>query len=181
VRRLGHLLWRAVLPIAVFLVVALVHYFYLGVFPERNPVQDRWVTAPSGSDDSWLRRYLQSRGYWLGFSYGASLTFAAVAYRRYREQRYCTARNMAIGGVTFSGVLAVVGCYMLGCCGSPMLAVYLNLFGAAFLPLARPLVAALTTLSILGAWWWMNRRKEHPSACGLAIPSHCDDPRCRCD
>jgi hypothetical protein len=38
-----------------------------------------------------------------------------------------------------------------------MLVVYLNLFGAGFLPLAKPLVAVVTTLSIIGAWWWMKR------------------------
>ena len=41
---------------------------------------------------------------------------------------------------------------MLGCCGSPMLAVYLSLFGAAFLPWAKPLIALLTTVTLFAAW-----------------------------
>jgi hypothetical protein len=39
-----------------------------------------------------------------------------------------------------------------------MLVVYLSLFGARFLPLAKPSVAILTTISIMGAWWWMKSR-----------------------
>lgn len=72
----------------------------------------------------------------------------------------CAARNLAIGGVTLSGVLAVAGCFLLGCCGSPMLAVYLSLFGAAFLPFAKPLVAGLTAASLVAGWWWMKRRER---------------------
>lgn len=152
---------RAVMPLTVFAAVAAMHIVWLGVFPEQDPAQSRWAVDVSGG--SWLTRYLEGGNYWLGFSYGLSLGFAAVALRRYREGRFCAARNVAIGSVTFSGALSVVGCYLLGCCGSPMLAVYLSLFGAAFVPLAKPLVAGVTLLSILLGWWWMNRRALAPS------------------
>ncbi len=39
-----------------------------------------------------------------------------------------------------------------------MLGVYLSLFGAAFLPFTKPLVAALTTLFIVASYCWMRRR-----------------------
>ncbi len=39
-----------------------------------------------------------------------------------------------------------------------MLGVYLSLFGAAFLPFTKPLVAALTTLFIVASYFWMRRR-----------------------
>ena len=58
--------------------------------------------------------------------------------------------------------MAVAGCFLVGCCGSPMLGVYLSLFGAAFLPFAKPLAAGLSTLLILGSYWWM-RRQSHGS------------------
>lgn len=147
---------RALLPIGVFVLVVIAHYLWAGMFPERNPVQDRWATVTAAP--FWLQRYVDSQSYWLGFSYALSLAFAATALRRYREERFCRARNLAIGGVTFSGFLAVAGCYLIGCCGSPMLAVYMSLFGAAFAPLAKPLIAMLSVLFIGGAWWWMNRR-----------------------
>ncbi len=102
-------------------------------------------------------QYVATGGYWLGYSYALPLAFASVALRRYREQRMCRARTLAIGGVAFSGFLAVAACFLLGCCGSPMLAVYLSLFGAAFLPLAKLLIAAITTVLILGGSWWLRK------------------------
>jgi len=147
---------RFLLPLGVFLGVAAAHYVWSGLFPEVDPAQARWASLP-GSDASWLNRYLETQGYWLGYSYALSLAFAAAALRRYREERFCSAKTLAFGGVTLSGFLALAGCFLVGCCGSPLLVVYLNLFGAGFLPLAKPLVAVVTTLSIIGAWWWMKR------------------------
>lgn len=152
---------RALLPLGVFLGVMLIHYLWSGLFPEQDPAQARWVSLPV-AESSWWQNYLETKNYWLGYSYALSLAFAAVALRRYLENRACQTRNLAIGGVTLTGFLAVAGCFLVGCCGSPMLVVYLNLFGASFLPLAKPLLAALTTVSILGAWWWLHRRQPLP-------------------
>jgi hypothetical protein len=148
---------RLLLPTATFFVVLAVHYVWTGLFPERDPEQDRWLSVP-GAERSWLRSYLESQSYWLGYSYALALSFAVVALRRYQEHRLCAARNLAIGGVTLSGFLAVAGCFLLGCCGSPMLAVYLSLLGASFLPFARPLVAGITTITIVAGWFWLSRR-----------------------
>jgi hypothetical protein len=150
---------RFLLPLGVFLGVAGAHYILSGLFPEVDPAQARWASLP-GTGNSWLNRYLETQSYWLGYSYALSLAFAAVALRRYREARFCSAKSLAFGGVTLSGFLALTGCFLVGCCGSPMLVVYLSLFGAWFLPLAKPLVAAFTTCTILGAWLWMNRRSK---------------------
>lgn len=168
---------RWLLPTGVFVAVVLVHFLYLAFFPERDPAQTRWATVPV-RENAWFKTYIETQSYWLGFSYGFSLAFAVAAFRRYREGRSCTARNMVIGGVSFTGVLSVVGCYLLGCCGSPMLGVYISLFGAAFVPWAKPLAAALTVLSIGTAWWWMNRRlarSESPATDGA-----CSGPNCNC-
>lgn len=142
------------LPAITFAGVLAVHYVWVGLF---SP-QTRWVSL-DGGNATWLRRYLETQSYWLGFSYALSIAFAVVCLRRYREEQFCGAQRLAIGGATFSGALALAGCYLLGCCGSPMLAVYLSLFGATFLPLAKPIVFSFTALSILVAWWWMNRRR----------------------
>lgn len=112
--------------------------------------------------------------------YALSLAFAAAAFRRYREGRLCTTRNLAIGGVTFTEVLSVTGCYLLGCCGSPMLGVYVSLFGAVFIPWAKPLAALLTLLSIGVAWWWLNRRMRATSA-DSPSDGHCMDQNCSCN
>ncbi len=96
-----------------------------------------------------------------------------MAVRRFREKRLFGAGKAAVGGATAGSVLAVAACFLSGCCGSPMLAVYLSLFGAAFLPWAKPLVAALTTAMIAGSYWWM-RRKEAQACCGPGTGCGCD-------
>lgn len=153
--RFARPLRRALLPAGVFLAVAVIHYVWVGILPEHAAVQEGWAAVDGADELSGLRHYIEAQDYWLGFTYALSFAFAATALRRYREERFCAARTLAIGGITVSGFLAVAGCYVLGCCGSPMLAVYVSLFGAAFLPMAKLLVAALSAISILAAWFWM--------------------------
>ncbi|MHC4447661.1 MAG: hypothetical protein ACYSXF_07785 [Planctomycetota bacterium] len=151
------LLRRWLLPLGVFAAVVLVHFIWSGFFPERDPAQDRWLSVDSASP-SWLHSYVEAQRYWLGYAYALPVAFAAAAWRRYRELRLCGARNLAMGGVTLSGFLSVAGCFLVGCCGSPMLGVYLSLFGAAFLPFTKPLIATITTLFIVASYLWMRRR-----------------------
>lgn len=146
------------LPIIVFFGVVVLHYFWVGFFPEVDPDQIDWVSVPMNT--SWWSRYFESQEYWLGYSYGSSLAFAVVALQRYRKHKSCYTRNFAIGGITVSSFLAVAGCYLIGCCGSPMLIVYLNIFGIAFLPLIKPLIAGITTLMISLAWLWILHAEQ---------------------
>lgn len=177
--RLTSRLRQARFPAATFILVMAVHFLWLGLFPEQDPAQVRWLAVGPSADPSWWSRYMETGSYWLGYSYALSIAFAA-AFRRYRTKQFCVARNFAIGGVTFSGVLAAAGCFLIGCCGSPMLAVYLNLFGAGFIPLAKPMAAALTTVSILGAWRWMIRRTQS-TAISSPPTASCEQPSCRCE
>lgn len=162
------LMRRLLLPISVFIIVFAIHYIWHGVFPDKNPAQELWATV--GTSPSWFERYIREQNYWLGFSYAFSLAFAAYALRRFREEHLRRARNLAVGGIAFSGIMAAVGCFLLGCCGSPMAIVYFNLFGAGFLPLAKPLVASITVISVIVAFIWINRRKRPVPALGSEKP-----------
>ena len=164
-------LWRLLLPLTVFVVVLAGHFLWLGLFPEGDSAQNQWVTIETTTNVSWLQKYLANQDYWLGISYALSLAFATYAIIRYREERLRNARNMAIGGVTFTGFLAAAGCFLIGCCGSPMLAVYFSLFGAAFLPFLKPIITLITVVSILAALFWINRRKQCTVNCGCATPN----------
>ena len=167
---------RSALPAAAFLAVLLFHFVWIGLFPEENPAQNRWVSIGPVEQPPWLARYVDGEHYWMGYVYALSLGFAVIAVRRYIEDRSCRARNFALGGVTFSGFMAVAGCFLVGCCGSPMLGVYLSLFGAAFLPFAKPLAAGISTLLILGSYWWMQRkssrmRGDQADPCSCTVPA----------
>ena len=149
---------RAWLPLAIFAAVLGAHFAFRVAFPESVPGQERWVPVPT-APRAWVADYFRSQACFLGLSYASAAAFASVAFRRFRERRLARDRTLAIGGITLSGVLAVAGCYLLGCCGSPMLAVYVSLLGPWFLPWTGPLTLALTLLSLAGGLYWM-RRKE---------------------
>jgi hypothetical protein len=172
---------RAILPVTVFSIVLLAHYLWSGLFPEVDPAQARWASFPASDSLSWLKRYLETQSYWLGYSYALSLAFAAVLARRYWEERLRYGKTLLAGGISFSTLLALAGCFLAGCCGSPMLVVYLNLFGAWFLPLAKPLVAALTTLTILGTWLWMNKRGKAVATNQQLEANICHTDKCQRD
>lgn len=166
---------RWFLPAGVFVAAFAAHVVWIGIFSRWTGTAACEVPAPGAARPAWTAPYLESQSYWLGYSYALSLAFAATAIRRYRAERLCAARNLAIGGVTLSGFLAVAGCFLIGCCGSPMLAVYLGLFGAAFLPVAKPVIAGLTTLSVLVASWWMDRARKKAAACACADQTRIGD------
>jgi len=150
--------WKTVFfPSCAFLAVFALHFLWLGLFPEENPAQSQWVLLPV--EEPWLVIYQESGSYWLGYSYGLCAAFIVYAFRRYLLGRCRTSARFAVGGLTLTGGLAVAGCFLIGCCGSPMLIVWINLFGAGFLPLAKPLVATITTVSVGVAWFWLQRRE----------------------
>lgn len=152
---------RAFLPSAIFAFVFAAHYFWNGIFPENWTIQSQWLSFNPATEVTWWRRYIETQGYYMGFSYALSFAFAATALRRYKERRTCASRNIAFGGVTFSGGLSALGCFIIGCCGSPMLAVYLNMVGASFLPVAKPLLAAFTAAVVGMSWWWTHKNYDY--------------------
>ena len=65
---------RAALPATVFAAVFALHFLWHGIFPEIPAEQSRWAVV--NTEASWMRTYLESQSYWLGFSYALSLAFA---------------------------------------------------------------------------------------------------------
>ena len=101
------------------------------------------------------------------FSYALAAAFATWALSRtilFRQGRIVSA-GAAAGGVTLLGALMAGGCFLIGCCGSPMLAVYLSLFGAKALGLGKPLMALVTLVSVSCGYWYFSRRLARGSTC----------------
>jgi len=73
------------------------------------------------------------------------------------------------------------GCFLIGCCGSPMLAVYLSLFGAKALGLGKPLMALVTLVSVSCGYWFLSRRFTRGSDCIGNCCSPADDLAVRND
>ncbi len=93
----------------------------------------------------------------MGLSYALAAAFTVYSFMRFsRGQR--GGLSGAIGGITMTGVLYFGGCFLLGCCGSPMLAVYLSLFGSSYAGFTKPIVLVVTVVSIGLSWLWMQRK-----------------------
>lgn len=147
------------MPVMVFSAVWVIHYLWVLIFSEAPSSQGQWVSFDMAPEAAPWARYVASQSYYLSYTYALSLAFAAVQYRRYRERASCNTRRVTFGAIGFSAVLSTGSCFLLGCCGSPMLAVYLSLFGAGFLPFAKPIIAGVSTFLIIAAGYWIHRRE----------------------
>lgn len=142
-----------------------VHAGYLVLRGEQ--IARQWVAL---SDESALNHYLAQRDYLLSLSYGAVAAFTMYSLLRARANWKAGAAGV-FGGFTLASLLSIAGCWLVGCCGSPLLPVYLSLFGSSFAGFTKPLVFGLTLSSIGLSLWWMHRRSRR-ATCG------CNDAGC---
>lgn len=142
-----------------FLLVAVVAVLILALHAGYSAWHARHIAArwASSGRSPVLSLYVTGGDIFLGLSYALAGAFTAYALARWLEGRKAGVAG-TIGGVTLTGILCVGGCFLAGCCGSPMLPVYLGLFGSRFLGVTKPLVLALTSLSVALGWWWMEKR-----------------------
>jgi hypothetical protein len=168
----------------VFVAIFVTHALYVGACATSAP--SGWtdfgisahVVGPLG-----LWAYWQGQDYFIGFSYALAAAFATWSLSRsilFRQGRTVTA-GAAAGGVTLLGALMAGGCFLMGCCGSPMLAVYLSLFGAKALGLGQPLMALVTLFSVSCGYWCLSRRFARESVCIDNCCSPADDLTVRND
>ena len=135
---------RKSLPPVAGLIAFGAHIAWYVLYPQSNG--SGWGTVDGASSDS-LQAYFFSGAPWLGASYALSAAFTVYAMMIFRENRLKAAAGAA-GGLAAMGILYAVGCLALGCCGSPMLPVYLGLLGGKFAGLGGPLMFGLTVLSV---------------------------------
>lgn len=112
-----------------------------------------------------LKIYLHEQAIYLGLAYAATATFTLYSVMQWKTS-WKLASAGAAGCLSFIWVLQLLGCWLVGCCGSPLLPVYLGLLGPSFLGLAKPMVLGITILSIGGSYLWMRRAIER---CGCRV------------
>ena len=135
---------RKVLPITAGLIVFGAHIAWYVLFPESNA--SGWGNVVPSFSDS-LQTYSTSGAPWLGASYALSAAFTMYALMILRQNRRKAAAG-AVGGLAAMGALYAVGCFALGCCGSPMLPIYLGLLGGKLAGVGGPVMFGLTLLSV---------------------------------
>jgi hypothetical protein len=152
------------------LVFAAVFAAHVGYHAWREAdVAAKWVSLDGIERPSTWARYTERQDYFLGYSYALAGAFTAFALMLTIQQRRREVGGV-LGGLTLMGGLYAAGCFLIGCCGSPMLAVYLSLFGASFLGAVKPIVASITTLSVALSGLYLVRRARRPCCPEVARP-----------
>lgn len=175
---------RFLLPLGVFVLAFAGHFIWFvlsgGASSGTEGACGSGCGTSCASAPSIGNQYIDSQSYFPGYSIALPLAFASIAIRKFIEKQSQAAKGAAIGGVSLSAFLGFAGCFMTGCCGSPMLGVYVSLLGAGFLPFAKPFVAVLTTLSIAASFWWLNRSASKQACSTDDTSTSCCGPATLC-
>ncbi|WP_243374954.1 hypothetical protein [Geotalea sp. SG265] len=142
------------LPPATFVIVFAIHIVYLLKIKEPG-----CGPAPS------LSGYLANGDIFLGFAYAFGAAFSVWSFQRFWACRSASSAAGAAGGTVLTAGLAAAGCFLTGCCGSPMLAVYAGIFGAGTLAIPKWLIALLTVVLCGASMWWQKRQGSKTCSC----------------
>ncbi len=151
-----------------FFAVLAVHIAYFVWAATQAQAHSVWVQP---EDAGWLTNYISNQDYMLGISYALAGAFTVYAFLRLSERRERGVAGM-LSGITLTGFLYFGACFFTGCCGSPMLAVYLSVLGPSFLGFTKPIILAITVISITASYFWMERNSRNPCACSAGGVCH---------
>ncbi|MDE3056578.1 MAG: hypothetical protein KGJ59_01290 [Bacteroidota bacterium] len=150
---------KILLSSSAFVAALVLHASYFVI--QAKTLAERWAMT---NETNYIQFYVERSEYLIGASYALAIGFSVFALLRFLETRKKGFAGL-VGGITLTGVLYVAGCFLLGCCGSPMLAVYLTLFGSSFLGFTKLLTFALTLSSIVVGYIWMERKSLPETDC----------------
>lgn len=143
-----------------FIIVFILHILYFK------------LTEGNCGGTPWLKKYIKEQEYFLAASYALSFAFMVFAFLKFKENRK-RALKAAIGGGLLTVVLWFL-CFLFGCCGSPMLIVYLNLIGLSALKLSKLVLLVMTIILIGMGYIWLI--KKSPKNCCSGRPCK-EDPK----
>jgi hypothetical protein len=135
------------------------------------------ASPPSGWDDYGvsgnqdqllgLETYWRGQDYFISFSYALGGAFAtwALTHCVFPGRARRAVAGVAAGSLTLVGALMASSCFLIGCCGSPMLAVYIALFGAQAAGIGKPLTALVSLASVGCGYWCLSRRLARGNVC----------------
>ena len=145
---------KIIIPTAFFFLVLLTHFAYS--FWQTIRLSSEWFQVKEINP---LRQYFERQDIFIGLSYALTAAFTAYAVINFFDKRK---RGIAgtVGGFTLAGFLYFAGCFLTGCCGSPMLTVYLSLFGSSIIGFAKPITAGFTFVSIVIGFFLINKNDK---------------------
>lgn len=141
-------------PLVTFIIVIFLHLLYFK------------TTEKKCEAIGWFERYIREQEIFIGISYALSTAFIAFSFLKFKEGRKGALKAAGAGG--FFTIILWLFCFLSGCCGSPMLIVYLNLLGISSLKIPKMLLLLMTILFIgIGYLWLM---KKTPKSCYSGKP-----------
>lgn len=155
-------------PLLAFVLIFLFHMFYS--IWKASQISQQWVQT---NDIPLISLYFRQQDFFLDFSYASAGAFTTYALLKFLQNRKSGVTGM-VGGITLTGALYVGGCFLIGCCGSPMLAVYLGLFGSSFLGFTKPLIAIITAVSVVFGYIWIEKKSKKCCKGNMECSSYLD-------
>jgi hypothetical protein len=140
------------IPLAIFFSIFLFHITYLSHSSKYGCFQNQSADLISG-----FKTYISHSDFYLGYSYSLAGSMTAYAVIVKLENRRCGGVGIA-GGISLLTIVYGVGCFFTGCCGSPLLPVYLSFFGAKVLGIAKPFIATISTISVIIGYIWISKK-----------------------
>lgn len=150
---------KIIIPLATFVIVFILHLLYFK------------LTESACAGSEWFQKYIKEQGYFLGISYALSFAFLSFSFLKFKENR-----KAALKAAFSSGLLVVLLwflCFLFGCCGSPMLVVYLNLIGLSKLKVPKLILLIMTIVFIGIGYLWLI--KKTPKGCCNGKPCKEDE------
>jgi hypothetical protein len=154
---------------AAFVTVFVGHVLYLRYLTAA--LLKDWADDFNPSVGFW-QGYIVSQDYFVSFSYALSASFAVWSTARFLYSRRRAAAIGAFGGVSLLTLLAAAGCFLIGCCGSPMLPIYFSILGSKAVGVGKPLMALISMISIGIGYLYVVRR----TGCHCADAATCPFP-----
>lgn len=137
-----------------FLLFFVFHFLYK--LYKISLVSKKWVST--GNSNLFLA-YIKNQDYFISLSYAILFSFSIYLILSFFEGNKKNI-SQAIGGIGLLGIFYFFLCFLLGCCGSPMLGIYLSLFGVSFLGFTKPLIFIITLFSVVLGIFWKKKKKE---------------------
>lgn len=153
------------IPLGVFLLIFSMHAIYSIL--SSIQISKQWVEIER---INYFLLYFNRQDFMLGLSYALAGAFTIYAFLKFQKNRKKSGVAGIAGGVALTGTLYGGGCFLIGCCGSPMFAVYMGFFGSSFTGFAKPLVLIFTILSIVIGLFWIEKRTN---SCFCAESDNC--------
>lgn len=149
---------KIVVIVTVFILVFMTHLLYFKIKLAEEPCKSI----------AWFQEYIKGREYFLGLSYALSFAFIVFAFFKFKENRKNALKAAMVGGI-FTVILWFL-CFLFGCCGSPMLIVYLNLLGISGLKVPKLVLLLMTVIFVVLGYTWLIKK---------SVKFCCDDRPCK--